>query len=483
MNPNTKLGRTSYRESLTARPNNMIDRRTLLKRAACGFGYLAFAGLCAGSSASPLAPKPPHHRARARRVIFLFMHGGPSQTDTFDYKPRLNRESGQPCPFEPPTAFGNDKAKKVPPLLGSPWEFRQRGASGLWVSELLPEIATCADDLCVIRSMHTEGQAHGEATLRMHTGASNLVRPSVGSWVAYGLGSENESLPGFVTICPPRAHGGVQNYSSAFLPAAYQGTAIGAVDVPITQAEIPFLKNDALSPSRQRRQLDLIQRLNREHLTRAGHDPNIEGLIGSFELAFRMQSEAPDLMKVDDESPATKALYGIGEKETDDFGRQCLLARRFAEAGVRYIQVSTGYKWDQHKDLVDGHNKIARATDRPIAGLLQDLKGRGLLEDTLLIWGAEFGRTPFAEGENGRDHNPQGFTMWMAGGGVRGGIAYGETDEYGHRAVSGKVHVHDLHATVLHLLGLDHERLTYRYSGRDFRLTDVHGNVVKEILA
>jgi hypothetical protein len=465
-----------------------VNRRTLLKQAACGFGYLAFAGLCAAAKSSaaqlgPLSPKMPHHRPRAKRVIFLFMHGGPSQTDTFDYKPRLNRESGQPCPFKLPQAFGEDKVKKTPPLLGSPWSFRQHGQSGLWVSNLLTEIATCSDDLCVIRSLHTEGQAHGEATLRMHTGASNLVRPSVGSWVTYGLGTENESLPGFVTISPLRAHGGVQNYSNAFLPAAYQGTPIGSADVPNTQAEIPFLKSLELSSSRQRRQLDLIQRLNREHLTRAQRDPNIEGLIESFELAFRMQSEAPGLMKLDDESLATKALYGIGEKETDDFGRQCLLARRLAEAGVRYIQVSTGYKWDQHKDLVEGHSKIARATDRPIAGLLKDLKSRGLLDDTLVIWGAEFGRTPFAEGENGRDHNPQGFTMWMAGGGVRGGMAYGETDEYGHRATTDKVHVHDLHATVLHLLGLDHERLTYRYSGRDFRLTDVHGEVATRILA
>ncbi len=475
------------------RPQNpvLLDRRTMLKRAAAGFGYLAFAGLCAESSwqaapRGPLSPKAPHHPARARRVIFLFMHGGPSQTDTFDYKPRLNRESGQPCPFQLPVAFGDDekyKNKKVPPLLGSPWAFRQRGASGLWVSDLLPEMATCADDLCAIRSVHTEGQAHGEATLRLHTGASNLVRPSVGSWVTYGLGSENGNLPGFVTICPPRAHGGVQNYSSAFLPAAYQGTAIGTADVPIAQAEIPFLKNPDSSPAQQRRQLDLIQRLNREHLADARRDPNIEGLIESFELAFRMQSEAPGLMNLEDESPATKKLYGIGQEETDDFGRQCLLARRFAEAGVRYIQVSTGYKWDQHKDLINGHTKIARATDRPIAGLLKDLKGRGLLNDTLVIWGAEFGRTPFAEGENGRDHNPQGFTVWMAGGGVRGGLAYGETDEYGHRAIADKVPVHDLHATVLHLLGLDHERLTYRYSGRDFRLTDVHGEVVKPILA
>jgi hypothetical protein len=467
-----------------------LDRRTLLKQTAVGFGYLAFAGLCAEASQpsakpGPLAPKTPHHRPRARRVIFLFMHGGPSQTDTFDYKPRLNREDGQPCPFKLPnrSAADGEKSKKVPPLLGSPWKFRQHGDSGLWVSDLLPEIATCTDDLCVIRSLHTEGQAHGEATLRLHTGASNLVRPSVGSWVTYGLGSENGNLPGFVTICPPRAHGGVQNYSSAFLPAAYQGTAIGTADVPIAQAEIPFLKNLDMSPARQRRQLDLIQRLNREHLADARRDPNIEGLIESFELAFRMQSQAPGLMQLEGESAATKALYGIGQKETDDFGRQCLLARRFAEAGVRYIQVSTGYKWDQHKDLVPGHTKIARATDRPIAGLLKDLKGRGLLDDTLVIWGAEFGRTPFAEGGNGRDHNPQGFTMWLAGGGVRGGMAHGETDEYGHRAIADKVHVHDLHATVLHLLGLNHERLTYRYSGRDFRLTDVYGEVVQAILA
>jgi hypothetical protein len=471
-------------------PPYPLDRRTMLKRAAAGFGYLAFAGLCAEAASAPsatqgpLSPKPPHHRPRAKRVIFLFMHGGSSQTDTFDYKPRLNRQNGEPCPFQLPNVLADDKRYgKRPPLLGSPWKFRQHGASGLWVSDLLPEIATCADNLCVIRSLHTEGQAHGEATLRLHTGASSLVRPSVGSWVTYGLGSENGNLPGFVTICPPRAHGGVQNYSSAFLPAAYQGTAIGNADVPIAKAEIPFLKNLDLPPARQRRQLDLIQRLNHEHLANAGRDPNLEGLIESFELAFRMQSEAPGLTRLEDESHATKTLYGIGQQETNDFGRQCLLARRFAEAGVRFVQVSTGYKWDQHKDLIDGHNKIARATDRPIAGLLKDLRGRGMFDDTLVLWGAEFGRTPFAEGANGRDHNPQGYTMWLAGGGVRGGMAHGETDEYGHRAVVDKVHIHDLHATVLHLLGLNHERLTYRYSGRDFRLTDVHGKVVQAILA
>jgi hypothetical protein len=471
-------------------PSNPLDRRAMLKQAAAGFGYLALAGLSAEAAGAtpakegPLAPKPPHHPPRAKRVIFLFMHGGPSQTDTFDYKPRLSRENGEPVPFQLPRELaGGENYKKRPPLLGSPWKFRQHGESGLWVSDLLPETATCADDLCVIRSLHTEGQAHGEATLRLHTGASNLVRPSVGSWVTYGLGSENGNLPGFVTICPPRAHGGVQNYSSAFLPATYQGTAVGTADVPIAKSEIPFLKNPDLSPAQQRRQLDLIQRLNHEHLAGAGRDPNLEGLIESFELAFRMQSEAPGVMRLDDESRATQALYGIGQKETDDFGRQCLLARRFSEAGVRFVQVSTGYKWDQHKDLIDGHNKIARATDRPIAGLLKDLKGRGMLDDTLVLWGAEFGRTPFAEGDNGRDHNPQGYTMWLAGGGVRGGMAHGETDDYGHRAVVDKVHIHDLHATVLHLLGLDHERLTYRYSGRDFRLTDVHGKVVQAILA
>jgi hypothetical protein len=475
---------------LGQQPSIPMDRRAMLKRAAAGFGYLAFAGLCAeaagpsSATRGPLLPRTPHHRPRAKRVIFLFMHGGPSQTDTFDYKPRLNRENGNPSPFQRPGVLADGRRNRTPPpLLASPWKFRRHGASGLWVSDLLPEIATCADDLCVIRSLHTEGQAHGEATLRLHTGASSLVRPSIGSWVTYGLGTENGNLPGFVTICPPRAHGGVQNYSSAFLPAAYQGTAIGTADVPIANAQIPFLNNPDLPPARQRRQVDLIQRLNREHLADAGRDPNLEGLIESFELAFRMQSAAPALMRLDDESRATKALYGIGQNETDDFGRQCLLARRFAEAGVRFVQVSTGYKWDQHKDLLGGHNKIARATDRPIAGLLKDLKGRGMLDDTLVLWGAEFGRTPFAEGSDGRDHNPQGYTMWLAGGGVRGGMAHGETDEYGHCAVVDKVHVHDLHATVLHLLGLNHERLTYRYSGRDFRLTDVHGNVVEAILA
>ncbi|HEX3450822.1 MAG TPA: DUF1501 domain-containing protein, partial [Isosphaeraceae bacterium] len=359
----------------------------------------------------------------------------------------------------------------------------QHGQSGRWVSELFPHVARHVDDLCVVNSMYTEGLAHGEATLRLHTGSANFVRPSLGSWITYGLGTENNNLPSFVTIAPPRAHGGVQNYSSAFLPAVYQGTAIGTADVPVKDASIPFLSNDKLPPALQRRQLDLIQQLNRSHLQQSEDDAQIEGMVQAYELGFRMQSVAPTVLDLAQESEATLKLYGVGTKETDDFGRQCLLARRFAEEGVRFIQISTGYLWDQHEKLVSGHEKIARAVDRPISGLLTDLKARGLLEDTLVFWGAEFGRTPYTEGIDGRDHNPEGYSVWLAGGGVKSGIAYGQTDEFGFSAVENKVHYHDLHATILYLLGLDHERLTYRYSGRDFRLTDVYGRVVQDILA
>jgi hypothetical protein len=463
-----------------------ISRRGLLKEAACGFGYLAFAGIAAQAAAAernPLAARPPHFAARARRVIFMFMHGGPSQVDTFDYKPTLARYTGEPAPFVNAATGGGSRQRKTPLLRGTPWKFARHGQSGLWVSELFPHVARHVDDLCVINSMYTEGRAHGEATLRLHTGTASFVRPSLGSWITYGLGTENSNLPGFITIAPPRAHGGVQNYSSAFLPAIYQGTAIGTADVPVKDAAIPFLANDQLSPALQRRQLDLIQRLNRSHLTRSGDDAQVEGMVQSYELAFRMQAAAPSLLGLSRESEATRRLYGIGDKETDDFGRQCLLARRFAEAGVRFIQISTGYLWDQHEKLVSGHEKIARAVDRPIAGLLADLKACGLLEDTLVFWGAEFGRTPYTEGIDGRDHNPEGYSVWLAGGGVKAGIAYGRTDEFGFSAVEDKVHYHDLHATILYLLGLDHERLTYRYSGRDFRLTDIYGRVVREIIA
>jgi hypothetical protein len=458
----------------------------MLRTSACGFGQLAFASLAASSalaapdsSPSPLAPKTPHLRPRARRVIFLFMWGGPSHVDLFDPKPRLNAESGKPLS---PQAVGSDR-KHLGEVLGSPFSFRQYGDSGIWISELFPHLAGQADRLCVIRSLHTEGQAHGEALLRLHTGQANLVRPSVGAWVSYGLGCESDSLPAFITISPPRGHGGVQNYGSAFLPAVHQGTAIGSAEVPISKAVVPNLVNGRLNAGLQRSQLELIQSLNRNHLSKVKVDPQIEGLIATYELAFRMQSTMPQVMSLSDETRATLDLYGIGAEPTDNFGRQCLLARRFAELGVRYIQVSTNYTWDHHQKVRQGHITEAAKVDRPIAGLLADLAQRGLLEDTLVLWGAEFGRTPMAENGDGRGHHPEAFTMWMAGGGTRNGLTYGSTDDFGFNPVENPVHMHDLHATLLHILGLDHQRLTYRYAGRDFRLTDVYGRVVHDILA
>jgi hypothetical protein len=459
-----------------------LSRRHLLQSAGCGFGYLAFAGLAAeaaraAESKDPLAPRTPHLKPRAKRIIFLFMHGGPSQVDTFDYKPRLAKEDGKELPFAP--AKGATVSRKI---LQSPWKFARHGESGAWVSELFPEVARHIDDLCILKGMHTEGQSHGQAVLQLHTGAQALARPSVGAWVTYGLGTENRSLPGFVTICPTRGHGGAQNYGNAFLPAMYQGTAIGSASTPASSARIKNIANEQMSMAEQRRQLDFLQSLNRGHLERAGGDDRIEGVIESYELAFRMQSAVPQLTDLRGESKETLKLYGIDEKPTDDFGRQCLLARRFAESGVRYIQVSHSFKWDQHGNLKQ-HEKNALEVDKPIAALLTDLESRGLLKDTLVLWGGEFGRTPVAEGKDGRDHNPQGFTMWMAGGGVKPGFSFGETDDYGYYAVKDKVHMYDLHATLLHILGLDHEKLTYRYAGRDFRLTDVYGRVVSEILA
>jgi hypothetical protein len=460
-----------------------MTRRQMLKSAGAGFGYLALAGLAAEAAVAeqpkdPLAPRPGHHPARAKRIIFLFMHGGPSQVDTFDYKPRLQRDDGKELPFAP--APGTTVSRK---LMASPWKFRRHGESGAWVSELFPKVAQHVDDLCFLHGMHTEGQSHGQAVLQLHTGAQILTRPSLGAWVVYGLGTENQSLPGFVTICPTRGHGGVQNYGNAFLPPAYQGTTIGNAGSPTSSAQIRHIANQRLTSGQQRRQLDFLQEMNRAHGARVGGDDRIEGIIESYELAFRMQAAAPRLTDLHDESRATLDLYGVNEKPTADFGRQCLLARRFAEAGVRFIQVSHSFKWDQHSNLKAGHAKNAGQVDRPIAGLLTDLKARGLLEDTLVLWGGEFGRTPVTQGKDGRDHNPQGFTMWLAGGGVQGGLTYGATDEFGYYAVRDKVHMHDLHATLLWLMGLDHEKLTYRYAGRDFRLTDVYGRVVREILS
>lgn len=442
-------------------------------------GYLAFANLFSQLAWAADQLVQPHFQARAKRVIFLFMHGGPSHVDTFDHKPLLKRDSGKTPPKDLAQRFFDPNGK----LLGSPFEFKKHGQSGLEISEIFPEVAKLADELCLVRSMHTNGQDHTQAVLKLHTGMENQVRPSLGAWILYGLGTENQNLPGFITISPSPITGGVQNYASAFLPAIYQGTPIGQGGA-LTDAQIRHIRNSELPVELQRKQLDFLQDLNRKHLQRNGSDDQIEGVIESFELAFRMQMEAPELTDLSKESKETLELYGVDQTPTDNFARQCLLARRFAEKGVRFIQVNHAFKWDQHAQLQADHRRNAREVDQPIAALLRDLKNRGLLKDTLVIWGGEFGRTPTAQGNlDGRDHNPFGFTVWMAGGGVKPGLSYGATDDYGFAAVENKVHMHDLHATVLHLLGLDHEKLTYRYAGRDFRLTDVHGSVVKAILA
>lgn len=462
-------------------PSQPISRRALLQSTAAGFGGMALAALLGESAQAadnPLAPKEPHFTAKAKRVIFLFMHGGPSHVDTFDYKPLLFRDDGKPLPFAKPRIVSSPTDN----LLASPWKFQQYGQSGTWVSELFPNVAKCVDDLCMINSMHGSNSRHGGALLELHTGSDTFIRPSMGSWVTYGLGTENQDLPGFVTVCPSLSHGGANNWGSAFLPAAYQGTPLGSAGIAADQVAIPFIHSQ--SPRQvQRAELDLLAQMNRERLQEAGPDAGLEGRIESFELAFRMQAAAPELQDISGETEETLNLYGLDNPTTKNFGRQCLMARRFAERGVRFIQVSHSYKWDQHGDLKRDHSRNASEVDLPIAGLLQDLKRRDLLKDTLVLWGGEFGRTPAGQGRDGRDHHPHAFSMWMAGGGVKGGITYGKTDDYGYYAVENKVHFHDLHATMLHLLGLDHKRLTYRYAGRDFRLTDVKGEVVKEIMA
>jgi hypothetical protein len=467
----------------------ILNRRDWLRTSAAGFGYLALAGLLGAESdtaradsgaSNPLAPRAPHFTPRAKRVIFLFMHGGPSQVDTFDYKPLLTRDHGKPLPFAKPRVFSSQTGN----LLKSPWSFRQYGQSGAWVSELFPHVAQCVDDLCIINSMHGSNSRHGGALLELHTGSDTFVRPSMGSWITYGLGTENQDLPGFITVCPTLSHGGVNAFSSAFLPAVYSATAIGNAGTSSDRAKIPFIVNaDGTPRDVQRIELDLVQQLNNEHLASAGPDSTLESRINSFELAFRLQTTAPELQDLSSESESIQKLYGLDNPTTANFGRQCLMARRFAERGVRFIQVTHSYKWDQHEKLKAEHAKNALEVDQPIAALLTDLKSRGLLDDTLVLWGGEFGRTPVAQGDDGRDHNPQGYTMWLAGGGVRGGLVYGKTDDYGYYSVENKVHLHDLHATILHLLGLDHTKLTYRFAGRDFRLTDVHGEIVHEIFA
>jgi len=462
-----------------------MSRRDLLRCCGGGFGMTALAGLFADSLAQeevlrsdPLSPRAGHHVARAKRVIFLFMDGGPSHVDLFDPKPRLKSDQGKPLPFKKPldsqvTHSGN--------LLGSPFLFRRYGRGGIDISELLPHTARMADDLCVIRSMVADSNCHAPATLQMQTGEPIFSRPSLGSWLLYGLGTENRNLPGFVVIGPRPPSPGAPLWGSSFLPAAYQGTWVADLQNPIANLKTPLV-----SIERRREQLDFLQRLNGLHAPAEGGDSRLNARIASFELAFRMQAEAPEAFDLSSESESTKRLYGLHEERTAGYGKQCLLARRLVERGVRFVQVYYGGgAWDHHSgQLRAGLSATCGATDLPVAGLLKDLKARGLLDDTLVIWGGEFGRTPTAEGDNnGRNHHPYGFTMWMAGGGVKGGHVHGATDEFGWNAIQDKVHVHDLHATVLHLMGIDHERLTYRYAGRDYRLTDVSGNVVREIFA
>ncbi len=469
-----------------------FSRRQALKSMGCGFGYLAAAGLAHREAmagvVNPLLARQPQFAPRAKRVIFLFMQGGPSHVDTFDYKPRLEKENGKMVRFDDARTLAKTKEIKEHRVYQNLWEFKPYGQCGQHVSTLFPHIARHVDDLCFVKSMHTDGVAHGPSTLFMHTGSINLVRPSIGSWVLYGLGSENNNLPGFVTIQPSMGNGGPRNYSNAFLPAVFQGTAVGRAGVSADDAKIRNLTNHLLSAKDQREQFNLLRAINAEQSRGDAGDAELDAVINSYELAWRMQHHAPDVMDLSREPESVKKLYGIGDKGTDDFGRQCLMARRLAESGVRYIQVNYGDntnnpRWDQHSNLPK-HEEHAFNTDQPVAGLLADLKQRGLLEDTLVWWGGEFGRTPYAQSNGtGRDHNPSGFSIFLAGGGVKPGFSFGETDEYGHHAIQDKVHMHDWHATLLHLLGMDHEHLTFRHDGRDFRLTDVHGHVVHEIMA
>ena len=446
-------------------------RREMLKQSGAGFGSLALNALLSEESiASKLSPS----LARTKRVIFLFMHGGPSTLDLFDPKEALSKDNGKPLPYDKPRIVSS----KTGNLLASPWKFKRHGQSGASVSELLPNIASISDDLCFINSMHCSNSRHGGALLELHTGSDTFTRPAMGSWINYGLGSENDNLPGFITINPPSSHGGSGAWSSAFLPAKYGGTMISGKG---SNMNIPFIKSPLKERSQQRKEIDLINAFNKNHISNFEGNTELESRIESYELAFRMQMAAPEIQNIEDEPDHINKLYGADQKPTDEFAKQCIMARRFSEAGVRFVQVTHRY-WDSHGNLKDEHTKLSKEMDKPVAGLIQDLKQRGLLDETLVLWGGEFGRTPVAQGNNGRDHNPHGFTMFMAGGGVKPGMQYGSTDEYGYHAEEKPVHFHDLHATILHLMGIDHTDLTYRYAGRDFRLTDVHGNIISDII-
>ena len=470
------------------------SRREFLQQTALGFGSLALTSLLARSAkaASPLASRPPLLPARAKRVILLFMEGGPSHVDLIDYKPELFRRHGERLsPELMPQRWREGKGENPDdfgPIMATPVKFARHGQSGMWLSDAIPEIARHADDLCLINGMVCDSPEHGTAVQQFHTGML-VPRPSMGAWIVYGLGTENQALPGFVVVSPPA--GSTVNCGSDFLPAVYQATLLRDAD-RADGDKIRYLSDSRLPPDLRRQQLDLLRQINRDHADRAANDSRLESMIESFELAFRMQQGAPEVLDTSKETAETLALYGIGAGETDSFGRQCLLARRLAEAGVRFIQV-TSKGWDHHGSMFSSLKKSCGRVDKPIAGLLADLKRRSLLADTLVIWSGEFGRTPLVQGVKGkkeinfaslgRGHNSYGWSLWLAGGGAKGGIGHGKTDDFGFQTVENQVHVHDLHATILHLLGLDHEKLTYRHGGRNFRLTDVHGRVVKEILA
>lgn len=468
-----------------------LNRREMLQNGALGFGAVAMAALLSEQAfgsvytdparvKQPMKPITPMYSAKAKNIIFLFMEGGPSQVDTFDPKPRLEKERGEPIKMDVPTTQFNNVGTVMP----SQWEFRNYGESGIPVSDLFPHVGKCVDDLAVIRSMTSKFSEHTSANYFLHSGFGQQGRPSMGSWVTYGLGSESHDFPGYIVLdsglIPP---GGMEIFNSGFLPAAYQGSLFRNKEQPVADVQ-PREK----TPEEQKKKLSIIQSLNNMILDRMGGDDKLEATISNYELAFRMQSAVPELTDLSTESQATRDLYGIGAEPTDRFGRQCLIARRLIERGVRFIELLPPYmqghdRWDQHARLREGHRDNSAAVDKPIAALLQDLKAHGLLEDTLVIWGGEFGRTPMAQGSNGRDHNPYGFSMWMAGGGIKGGTIYGATDDYGYYAVENKTEIHDLHATMLHLLGIDHEKLSYFFGGRNMTLTDVHGRILHDIIA
>jgi hypothetical protein len=459
----------------------------MLRRCAGGFGAVALSTLLADSTRAdqlkaPFAPRLPHFRPRAKQIIFLYMDGGPSQMDTFDPKPRLTKEHGQPFKMKmEPTQFNNNGN-----TLGSPWKFAPGGKSGLPVSDLFPYARQCADDLCVIRSMTSNFSEHPGANYFLHTGNGQQGRPSMGSWFSYGLGADSQNLPAYVVLngglIPP---GGVDNFNSGFLPATYQASILRASNHPVAN-----IKPADATQQLQQNKLAFAASLDNQLNQQQGHADAIESAVANYELAFRMQTAIPELLDLSGESAATKKLYGLDApyEHTRTYARQCLLARRLIERGVRFVEltcpaISGNDRWDQHGGLKKGHQENSLAVDQPIAGLLRDLKSRGMLEETLVVWAGEFGRTPFAQGTDGRDHNPYGFSLWLAGGGVKGGTTYGATDEYGYKVTENKAEIHDLHATMLHLLGMDHKRLTYRWGGRDMRLTDVFGDVLQPIIA